>query len=326
MYFYTWLIFAYISCALATTKDVFEIFFTDYQEFPIEKRTLVVNDTSLTLSDGLLYTKIPLIQTLAALDFYMLSENYNNVRRNELYALSSIGGHPHNFRKLNEASLKVICEFVKTLSEVINEKKAGPLKEKSMNNNQLPPVTPVRKEKSQQRDLNQTLGIRNMIVSPDGNLVSNGVTSPLKPFSTPQSILSPVRQSLHCNVPNTLRSIFGEDKSKKVNQVLTSYSEKVSYISQAIASIAVFSLKEDKYGVVQDSLPSIITTLLSLHQILEKINSLNLVVAKKSNRSYITTRQAAKASLFKVVKEFHMYFDDMVLDVGTVDALRNFVV
>lgn len=309
------------------TKDVFEIFFTVYQEFPIEKKTFSAYDTTLTLADGLLYTKIPLIQTLAALDFYVLSENCNNARRNELFALSSVGGHPHNFRKINEASLKIIQEFVSTLSEVVNAKKDVPVKEKSFinNNNQLPP--PVKNETLQQRNLNQTLGMRNMVVFPTSHLASNGLTSPLKPLQTPQSLLSPVRitENLHCNVPSTIRSFFGEDKSKKINQILTNYSEIVSYISQAITAVAVFSLNEDKYGVVQDSLPKIIKSVLDLYQILEKINTMNLV-AKKSNRSYITARQAAKRSLFKIVKEFQMYFNDMVLDIGTVDALRSFMV
>lgn len=324
LYFYTWLLFAHISCSLAMIKAVFEIVFTDYQEFPIERRTLIANDTSLTLADGLLYTKIPLIQTLAALDLYVLSDDYNKARRKELFALSSVGGHPHNFRKVNEASLKIIQEFVQTLSAVVNTKV------NNNNNNQLPPATPARNEKFQQRELNETLGIRNMLTSPtpDMTFVSNGVTSPLKAIPTPQSILSPVKikQSLHCNVPSSLRSIFGEDKSKKVNQILTNYSEKVTHISQAIASVTVFSLTEDKFGVVQDCLPKIIKTLLDLYQIMEKINAMNLVLAKKSNRNYITARQAAKRSLFKVVKEFKMYFNDMVLDVGTVEALRTFVV
>lgn len=293
-------------------KAVFEIFFTEYQEFPLERRTLIANDTSLTLANALLYTKIPLIQTLAALDLYVLSEDYNNARRKDLFALSAIGGHPHTFRQVNEASLKIIQEFVQTLSDVVNARKVDPVIEKSsLNNNQLPPATPVRQEK--QRD-----GIRNLIASPEMTFVPSGLSSP-----PPKPLLPPVK-TLQCNVPS-LRSIFGEDKSKKVNQILANYSEKVTYVSQALASITVFSLTEDKYGVMLDSLPKIIKTLLDLYQILEKINAMNLVLAKKSNRNYITTRQAAKRSLFKVVKEFQVYFDDLVLDVATAKALKTFV-
>ncbi|XP_063703165.1 nucleoporin Ndc1 [Culicoides brevitarsis] len=320
LYFYTWLLFAYISCSLTMLKDVFEVFFSDYQQFPIEKPALIASDAYLTLADGLLYTKIPLIQTLAALDFFVLSQNYNTARRQELFSLSSVGGHPHNFRNVNEATLKVLQEFTKSLTEVIETKKV-PTPVIANNNNALPVITsPVRDEKTEQRDMNKTLGIRNMVYTP--------IASPLKPLTAPPVMPEPKtpQVSLNCNVPSTLRSLFGEDKSKKVTQILANYSEKVTYLSQGIAAIAVFSLTEDKYGVVQDSLPKIIKTLLELHQILEKINAMNLVVAKKSNYSFIKARQAAKRSLYKMVKEFQIYFKDMVLERTTVEALRSFVV
>lgn len=296
------------------TKDVFEVFFTDYQAFPIEKPSLMASDGSLTLADSLLYTKIPLIQTLAALDLFVLSKNYNHTRREVLFSLSSVGGHPHNFRNVNEASLNILQEFTKSLSEVVDTKKTAPVVNNN-NNKQLPSVTsPLEKTEK----LNS--GLRNMVYTPN--------LEPLKPLAAPpQPILSPdLKQSLNCNVPSTLRSLFGEDKSKKVTQILENYSQKVTYVSQAVASIAVFSLTEDKFGVVQDCLPKIIKTLLELHQMLEKINAMNLVVAKKSNYSFIKVRHAAKRSLFKVVKEFQMYFGDMVLDRATMEALRSFVV
>uniref|UniRef100_A0A336KX35 CSON000823 protein n=1 Tax=Culicoides sonorensis TaxID=179676 RepID=A0A336KX35_CULSO len=323
LYFYTWLLFAHISCILASLKSVFEIVFTEYQQFPIEKRSLALNDTSLTLADGLLYTKIPIIQTLAALDLFVLSKDFNVARRKELFSLSSIGGHPHNFRKVNEATMVVIQDFIKALNDIVNEKKKVPLKENNtINNNQMQHSNVqniVNNEKVQQRDFNDSMGIRNLMASPIAQSPNMTFTSPLRKSPSPP-ILSP---SLNCNVPSSLKSIFGEDKSKKVNTILRNYSDKITLVSQAVASIATASLTEDKYGVLQDYLPKIISTMLELHQILEKINTMNLVQAKKSNRHYITARQATKRSLHKIVKEFHPFFNDMVLDIVTLDGLKD---
>lgn len=318
---YTWLLFAHINCSLLMYRSVFEVVFTDCIEFPIERQSIVAVDTSLTLAEALQSNKFPLIQLLAAQDLYNLSDDYNATRRRQLYALSIIGGHPYSWKHISDAGLSVLKLFVNNLNQILNEKQPSSISKPITNNNIF--ASPMQDEKYAQRQMNETMGIRNLLASPFTS------PAPLQHINSTidKTILSPknLKSNLQSTVSNNfcVRLFFGEDKSKKVNQILEQHYQEVTWVSQALAALAGYSLNEDKYGVVQDSLPNIIKTLLDLYHALEKISSSNLVI-KKVNRNYFAVRQASKRSLYRILKDFQKYLNDLVLDANTLDSLRSF--
>lgn len=293
-----WLLCSFIVWSFALMHAIFEICLSDFVQFPLQK----ASTTHFTLSDALVCTKIPLIQQLGALNFYKLGETYNKHRRVELFALSSVGGHPYTWKQVNEAANCVIQRFLADLNTIIDLKK--PIPNPARNNyplifgiseqNRLEPLDATRK-------LNESLGIRHMLSSPPPPRKAEPV-----PEAGNKSFAFIVEIPVISRAIKAAKAWLAEDKELKVKHMLQRESQKISWITQGFAGIVDHSLAEDRFGVVQDHLGAIVNRIFELHQTLEKIHALGLVKVK-TDRNYIALRATTKGSAFRISKVLRPY-------------------
>lgn len=367
-----WILSTHILSNLHLMAFLFQVFLTQPKVFPIEGRLsdTVFNKQQIaevTLVQALANSKIPIVRQLAALDLYTLSE-YGDLykRRQQIFALSLPGGHPYNWNALSSQCMSLINEFNSELRSAVNNLKNGP--QIKLNNNALPnqmkyihtfqsnlpaPVSEFRSstptsatemaEKIRNRQYNESCGIRNMLTSIPP-VENEQLLSPIKPVSDPcvrfnhtlfilQEKIQNVRTAIF-NMPG-IRFLFGENEMAQLQALLTiSKADEMAWIVQGLSSIAVHSIHEDRYGVVQMNLPEIITTLLQLR---ESINQLppslfNVNTISPYLRSFqskpsgaILLRNAIKRSLYNICITFNEYLPDLVTNSNDLRILQHYI-
>lgn len=312
---------------------------------------------------------MPIVRQLAALDLYKLSE-YGDLykRRQQIFALSLPGGHPYNWNALSAQCLSLINSFNNELRSAIKNLKNGP--QIKLNNNALPgqsknmpfssnfqtqqepefrSSTPTPSsatemaEKIRNRQYNESCGIRNMLtpLTPNEN---EQLLSPIRPisdscarFTQTMGILQEKMQSFKATIFNLpgIRFLFGENEMAQLQAIVTiSKADEIGWIVQGLSSIAVHSLHEDRYGVVQMNLPEIISTLLQLR---ESINQLPPSLFNVNNvspylRSFqskptgaILLRNAVKRSLYNLSITFSEYLPELVTNTNDLRILKNYI-
>lgn len=370
----TWILLTHILSNLHLMAFLFQVFLTQPKVFPIEAGSLsdkVFNKqpiSDVTLVQALANSKVPIVRQLAALDLYTLSE-YGDLykRRQQIFALSIPGGHPYNWNALSSQCMSLINAFNSELRAAVNNLKNGP--QIKLNNNALPnqvkymqpfssnfqtmPVSEFRSstptsatemaEKILKRQHNESCGIRNMLtpIAPSEN---EQLLSPIKPISDPcarfnqtMCILQDKIQSVKTTIFNMpgIRFLFGENEMAQLHALLTiSKADEIGWIVQGLSTIAVHSLHEDRYGVVQMNLPEIISTLLQLR---ESINQLppslfNVNTVSPYLRSFqskpsgaILLRNAVKRSLYNICITFNEYLSELVTNPNDLRILQNFI-
>lgn len=310
---YCWILSSHILTNMNLMQVMFHIFLTEQREFPIE-RTSLANDSQVTLVEALACDQIPIIQQLAALDLFTIAESSAPSRRSRLYALSFPGVHPYNWRLLSGECIRLIKDYTTQLSKSIEGATLKPLAE--MTN--LRPTASMDAEKLLMKQYNESFGIRSLSTS----ALPTEAPPPDAICKVVDRRLDSLRESLY-SIPG-IYYLFGEPKTAKTCYLLATQSQKIVWISQALASLAVHSIQEDRYGVVQTDLPLIIRTLLQLKQVLDKVGSIQLDV-KKIDRNYVALKAATKRSLYRIAGSFADYLNDIVLEPSDVKALLGFV-
>lgn len=330
--------------------------------------------TDVTLVQALANTKVPIVRQLAALDLYTLSE-FDDVykRRQQIYALSIPGGHPYNWNALSAQCLSLINAYNAELQEAIKDiKKALP--QIKYNNNQMPnqaqymksfssslltaPPTEFRSstptsatemaDKIRNRQYNDTHGIRNMLspVPPTGNSDNDQLLSPIKSVADPCArfnrtidLLQQRLQSFKITILNApgISYLFGQSETARLHAALTiAKAEEIGWIVQGLASIAVHSMHEDRYGVVQMNLSEIFGVLLQLRETVNKIPALGVLGTSSVTSPYLRTnaskanganviRNAVKRSLYHLCITFDEYLTDLISDPNELRILQNYI-
>ncbi|XP_055639963.1 nucleoporin Ndc1 [Toxorhynchites rutilus septentrionalis] len=314
MMLYCWILSSQILSNMSLIQMLFHIFLTECRQFPLEKSAMV-DDSAVSIVEALASDKIPIIQQLAALHLFNISEDCDPAGRVPLYALSIPGGHPYNWRMVSGECIRLIREFSTELSKSIEG--VAPKMRPEMS--RLRPTASMDAEKTIMKQYNESFGIR--------SLSTNGL-----PADSPQqsgTMCKAIDRRLD-SFRATLRSIpgifylFGESKTAKTCYLLSTQSNQIVWTSQALASLAARSITEDQFGVVQSDLPLIIRTLLQLKQVLDKVGSIQLDV-KKIDRNYVALRAATKRSLYRISYAFADYLNDIVLEPSDVEAMHGFV-
>ena len=124
--------------------------------------------------------------------------------------------------------------------------------------------------------------------------------------------------------------VFGEQDDHKIRYVLFN-GQPVVWAAEAISSLAVFSLSEDSYGIVQKDVPTIINSLLLVKQALDKLQK-SIILARKvqvddklSREIFTSLRSAIKRSLYRIVTNFEPYINDLSLEPLTIEQLQSFL-
>ncbi|XP_034828607.1 nucleoporin NDC1-like [Maniola hyperantus] len=311
LWFYTSLFFI----SIYTMKTVFNIVLTEPMKFPIESNTHMTLNTAL--SQRLQFTSY-----LGALDLKNMSKT-DPVRRSQIFTLSQPGGHPKNWNSLLEKCLYIITEFNKELDSINGDSNAveGNSKGRNVFNRVLPPASPP---------LQYTGTLRNMAQSPKLLELKHH-----NKHSVDDTFAAAVKEEFNgflqklCQKPG-ISYFFGELVDTKLKFILIQ-AQPVLWTCEGLACIVSSSLKEDKYGVVQHDLPTVLSAFVTLKQNLDKLTKPGLVPRKHILNDVLAIKirsallSSVKRSLYKIVLTFSKYIHEIPLDPDVQTAIQSFI-
>lgn len=307
LWFYTSLFFI----SVYTMRTVFNIVLTEPMKFPIESQN------SLTLCNALAQTA-KFNRYLGAQDLKILSIR-DPLRRSEIFTLSQPGGHPRNWKNLLEQCLNIINNFNKELECVNGEMKVMEL-DKSIQKKLL--------DGSPYPGFSYSGDIRNMAKSAELFELKNQYKK-----ETNETFAAVVNKEFNnflkrlCEKPG-ISYFFGELTDAKLKFLLLQ-AQPVMWTCEGLAFITAASLKEDKYGVVQNDLPIVLSALIDLKHNLDKLTKPG-IVSRKLNDSFAIKIKSAlmssvKRSIYKIVNTFLKYMSEIPLNPDVQVALQPFI-
>ncbi|XP_011552315.3 nucleoporin NDC1 [Plutella xylostella] len=307
LWFYTSLFFI----SVYTMKTVFNIVLTEPMKFPI------VSDTCLTLH-GALGQRSQFNAYLAAQDLRILSMT-DPVRRSLIFTLSQPGGHPRNWNHILEKCLVIINGFNKELED-INE------------------IKPIDTDCSQKMKMNASPSngysyknnLRNMANSPQLFELKDHCKNNVEP-TLMEAAKAEFKNYINrlCQKPG-ISYFFGELTDTKLKYLLLQ-AQPVMWTCEGLASIVASSLKEDKYGVVQNDLSTVISALIDLKHNLDKLTKLGLVPRKNILNDFFAIKMksallsSVKRSIYKIVITFSKYIHEIPLEPDVQMAIQPFL-
>ncbi|XP_045525110.1 nucleoporin NDC1 [Pieris brassicae] len=311
LWFYASLFFISVNAMRA----VFNIVLTEPMVFSIE------SDKNLTLCSALAQ-KSQFTGFLGAQDFRILAMT-DQSRRLQIFTLSQPGGHPRNWNGLLENSLIIIKEFSNQLEAINSDSNVNGIKDVSKRNllNESPKSSPIGYSGSLRNMASypQALDIKNIQENKEENTFVVGIKKEFNNFV----------QRL-CQKPG-INYFFGELTDTKLKFILLQ-AQPVMWTCEGLAHIVAYSLKEDKYGVVQNDLPIILSALINLKQNLEKLSKPGLIPRKQilndsfAIRSKTAILSVVKRSIYKIVITFSKYIHEIPLDPDVQLAIQPFLV
>jgi hypothetical protein len=352
---YTFLIYLFLATVLTTTHKVTVAVFMTNWHFPVE----ALDEHTLCLVDALDSTRD--MKLAASRDLVFVSE-FDVHRRAEFWVLSQPGGHPKKFNSLMNVYSKAVAKFKDDLSQKV-EKPAALETSKLLNSDfetpfqtstpntlqpeQLPntPVQPMSRYRGVLFQTPQTPTIRTM----------ESIQSPLRlePLSHASSSQrngagrAPLQSALG-TVKNFFESRKAEptansdeipEKSIKyyaaASSVILSDAPYLSFMSSGISTLALASVAEDKYGIVQLKLQEIVSNLLSLMATVKSHEALRVHLAEAQidaddvadvNKVLDLLLETASRSLCKIGKAFGGSLYDLKWSEKDKETLAPFVV
>ncbi|XP_070169772.1 nucleoporin NDC1 [Polyergus mexicanus] len=311
---------------ISSTYLLFEIYLTEWIPFKFGSSDAYSVDASeLTLIDALSMDKIPIMQHLGYLDLVTLAQK-EKIRRGMLFTLSQPGGHPYNWNCIVQKCIDVLKKF----SYDFNAISMKPQEQQfcySMNvlTARIAPAQPVQKD--------HIYHMRKLVPDVTPTLSTETDTKEV-PYSGIfiQKFIKQKRDAFVAYLLSKplINYIFGEQDDNKIRHLLFN-GQLVIWAAEAISSLSVFSLSEDSYGVVQKDVPNIIKTLLSVKQVLDKLQK-SAVLARKiqaddkfTKEIFTSLRSAIKRSLYRIVTNFEPYINDLSLESLTIEHLQSFL-
>lgn len=305
-------------------KLFFSIFLTEPVEFPLVK----LNENILTLQESLKLEKLPIVQSLACLDLYRLSL-WSPARRQLLFTLSQPGEHPHNWNSLIENILNLYNSYIDILSKSSNSiNEAANLNVTSS----IPCQTPL---PNKFRNLRSMTSPYSPVEVPRLLDVNSPQQNKIKEEKRPDSVFvpSPAFQSINnlilkiqtkasnflatCKEILGINYLFGEIPQANIQKCLSDV-HLIIWSSQGLSELICASIREDQYGVVQKDLSNIISTLVRLSQVVDKLNKLPTLTKRViSDNLNIRTKNAISSSLrrslFSICHTFKNYLCEIPL-------------
>lgn len=310
LWFYTSLYFI----SIYTMKTVFNIVLTEPMKFPIE------SEHKFTLNNAL-SQRLQFIGYLGALDLKYMSI-MDPARRLQIFTLSQPGGHPRNWNNLLEKCLFVVNDFNSELEKINNDSHSVETDKTHNRNvfNKVAPLSPPVYSRS----------LRNMAQSPHLlELKDHSKNKVDDTFAT--AVKDEFKNFLQklCQKPG-INYLFGELVDTKLKFILIQ-AQPVIWTCEGLANIVSSSLKEDKYGVVQNDLPKVISTLICLKHSLDKLAKPGLVPRKHILNDILAIKirnallSSVKRSIYKIVITFSKFIHEIPLDPDVQTVVQSFL-
>lgn len=321
--FHAWLYSTLFVLTMNSMHLLFQTYLTEWISFEIGQSVYNNSQQTITLPEALSMDSVPIIQHLGYLDLFNIALK-DKYRRNHLFTLSQPGGHPYNWNSITEKCL----ELLKKYSDDINIICSG--KQDTVNAIVTKIITPTNNEKP------FSYHMRNLVTK-ETQISTPIETEIIKTTSTIGQFISDYFETTRQNITSYLLSkpvifyFFGTQDNNKIKHLLSN-GQQIIWASEAISSLAVFSINEDSYGIAQKDVPRIIEVLLMLKQSLDNLHKMNLLMRKTSYDDDIKTRQmltalrsADKRSIYKIIMAFKDYIDDLALEQNIKNQLQNFI-
>lgn len=312
---------------LVLSRLLYNIYQTEPFHFPVE--VSFEEDRGRTLSKALA-CKLPILKYLAYQDFCSLS-SYSVVRRKDVFCLSQPGGHPHNWVGISTVVLGNLQDLTNRLMESNNKLMSGGLARQLSGDKKPPPLATPNPTVTNQSFANRSsASFNNGPATPVVNLSFRGppLCSTLPPSvndkTDPKLPIVPLSTRIweHLKKRKAV-SFFISDLPDAESKRLFADGQMHVWAVEGISQLACASFAEDKFGVVQKSLPDIVSTLLSLQEAVEKHLKLAPNASRKTGAkgspaaSDSTQRHALKAaiktSIYRLVNTFDKHISSIPL-------------
>ncbi|KAL3868805.1 hypothetical protein ACJMK2_041564 [Sinanodonta woodiana] len=302
---------------------LFKIYNTEHFEFPIT--SMFDSFKNKCLVDALSEKPRSLLQYLGFHDLCHLSK-HSFERRKELFSLSQPGGHPHNWNKVLSVCLSVISELNDKVQEVNwLVLSSGPVRQPS--GEKLHPSFSRDGQTSNlhMRSFHQltpitTIGDENGKVIGQSHQKQQAVT-----FKT--KLISNLKKR------SIIAYFLGELPEARSRKIFIGAQIQV-WAVEALSSLTAASYQEDSYGVVQMSLPKIITAMLSLQENIDKHLKAAGGQGRKGQKDQITASNLAlryllqntlKSSIYRIIDSFGKCIIDLRLSADVEKKIKSFM-
>ncbi|XP_015439632.1 PREDICTED: nucleoporin NDC1 [Dufourea novaeangliae] len=321
--FQLWLYHLIFVLTIESMYLLFDLYLTEWVPFEFKQTNVFNNDDSgITLPEALSMDKIPIMQHLGYLDLVTMAQKEKS-RRGILFTLSQPGGHPYNWNCL----LEKCTSFVKTFTDDLNQACIRSQEQIQMS---VPIPAAITKGST----------VRREYVYHMRSLVKEETAVPTQEDEIKKDVENElfIQKFIKTKWNDFLAYlfskplifyIFGEIEGGKVCHILFN-GQSIIWAIDAISSLAVLSLDEDSYGIVQKDLPLIINTLLALKQTLDKLHKSNIMTKKHGDEKFIkqifqSLCAATKRSLYRIAINFEDYIEDVPLEPTAMEHLYNFL-
>lgn len=326
---FLWLFSSIYIIALQSMRLLFNIFITEHFIFPLtEPITTSENCKPTSLIDSL-KSKNLIVRQLGFLDLCLLSTKCSN-RRKEVFSLSFPGGHPHKWNGIFETCVSEIKAFSNDLSKALN--KISGIKEETIR----PAKIAAKAVESTFHFHSHNPGLR-PLQSPSPRIED------CFPSRAPPKLYQSAVEVAYNNVwswvdlkleqfykKSYISYFFMEDMNSRLNYILCQ-SQSVIWAVESLSFLVAASIIEDKYGIVQRNLADVITHIVELKQLLDKLNKQNLTVRRTFSSDPLELQMkyllktSVKRSLYKISITFGPYIKDLNLPAEVEIQMNNFI-
>ncbi|OWF56314.1 nucleoporin NDC1-like [Mizuhopecten yessoensis] len=307
-------VFLYFTWTVSSV--LYKIYNTEHFPFPVE---VVFDDQkNKCLVDALACKTNSLLQCLGFYDVCLLSKT-SGVRRSVVFSLSQPGGHPHNWNKLYSACVAEVNALNQKVQEANWKVFASvPVRQASGEKNMPPASTGER--------TTTTLTHRGSTNTEDGN--------PSKPVDKPASNLQTFKDlTLVYLKKKPVFSYFLSELPDSKSRKLFATCQVQVWAVEALSNFATASYTDDKYGVVQRSLPEIITAVVNLQENVEKHFKLATTMSRRNQKDLgfndtqlgYLLQTTLKSSMYKIVNTFGKHILSLNLSSECVRKLKLFM-
>lgn len=248
-------------------------FLTKGQRFPVMPRCDA--EKPMQLSTAMASRGCAFVQYLSFQDLRNLAE-HSRARRAEVFAVSTPGCHPLHWGALCEACLALVRQISHGLANLDVPPPKQP--------NNPPPATPQASNKTEDSSF---LRFRPLFVPstpPNPSEIVRSTGPPPPPPVPKYSIMDRLVQMLESLKTKPLALYFTSELPDVRSRLLFADCQPVIWAIEGLCLLVCASKTEDRYGVVQFSLPDIFNALLELDQLLER-HSKRCSILRRPNSS-----------------------------------------
>ncbi|KAH8388529.1 hypothetical protein KR093_008929, partial [Drosophila rubida] len=321
--FYAWLLSSQILSNMHLMKRFYAMLLSEQLPLVVSRNRLVSHkqQQQLTVVTGLGLFNVYVVQCLTAHFLYIESKRKDSPVRLEIFQLTEPGNRPVNWRELCDQCVYIVGNFTDELSDSMRQVSVVKSNDEHPTAAHSDVNAALLAEKALLRQYNHMYGIRSVVAqSSETTPEHRQQWQQAKPSESIRHVptwcervsiqLEESLQRLLHRIPGIIY-LFGEPEGAKT-LFLLEHSLPIVWLTQALAHICVASLKEDRYGVVQDDLPTIIKTLHRLKSELDKLSNSNASNLKSASVILNYLRCAVRRSLYNVCDSFYNYLEDII--------------